>query len=64
LLSAGNFGINVVSFVGIFDLYLVVNIGKKLKCTLVQALRLRIRCTAHRGIRGIVLFHDYGTRRG
>jgi len=63
--SAGNFGINVVSFVGIFDLYLDVNIEKKVKCTLVQALRLCTVRTAHRGSRGIVLlFHDHGTRRG
>ena len=35
---------------------------KKVKCTLVQALRL---CTARRGSRGIALtFHDHGTRRG
>jgi hypothetical protein len=34
---------------------------KKVKCTLVQALRL---CTGHRGSRGIALpFHDHGTRR-
>jgi hypothetical protein len=37
--------------------------GKKVKCTLVQALRL---CTGRmRGRRGIaLLFHDHGTRRG
>ena len=35
------------------------------KCTLVQALKLRAGCTAHRGSRGIaLLFHDHGTRRG
>jgi hypothetical protein len=35
-----------------------------LKCTLVQALRLRTGRTAHRGSRGIaLLFHDHGTRR-
>ena len=39
--------------------------GKKLKCTLVQALRLCTGCTAHRGSRSIaLLFHDHGTRRG
>ena len=39
--------------------------GKKLKCTLVQALRLCTGRTARRGSRGIALpFHDYGTRRG
>jgi len=38
---------------------------KKVKCTLVQALRLCTGRTAHRGSRGIVLlFLDYGTRRG
>ena len=41
------------------------NIGKgKVKCTLVQALRLCTGPTAHRGSRGIALhFHDHGTRR-
>jgi len=39
--------------------------GKKVKYTLVQALRLCTDRTAHRGSRGIaVLFHDHGTRRG
>ena len=38
---------------------------KKVKCTLVQALRLCTCRTAHRGSRGIALpFHDHGTRRG
>jgi len=37
----------------------------KVKCTLVQALRLCTGCTAHRGSRGIALpFLDHGTRRG
>jgi len=37
----------------------------KLKCTLVQGLRLCTGRTAHRGSRGIALpFHDHGTRRG
>jgi len=37
----------------------------KVKCTLVQALRLCTDRTAHRGSRGIaLLFHDHGTRRG
>jgi len=36
----------------------------KVKCTLVQALRLRTGRTAHRGNRGIALpFLDHGTRR-
>jgi len=36
----------------------------KVKCTLVQALRLCTGRTAHRGSRGIaLLFHDHGTRR-
>ena len=36
----------------------------KVKCTLVQALRLCTGLTAHRGCRGIALpFHDHGTRR-
>ena len=37
----------------------------KVKCTLVQVLRLCTGCTAHRGSRGIaLLFLDHGTRRG
>jgi hypothetical protein len=37
----------------------------KVKCTLVQALRLCTDHTAQRGSRGIVLtFLDHGTRRG
>jgi hypothetical protein len=37
----------------------------KVKCTLVQALRLCTGRTAHRGSRGIaLLFHDHGSRRG
>ena len=37
----------------------------KLKCTLVQALRLCTDRTAHRGSRGVgLLFLDHGTRRG
>ena len=42
-----------------------VHEGIKVKCTLVQALRLCTGHTAHRGSRGIALpFHDRGTRRG
>ena len=38
---------------------------KKVKCTLVQALRLCTGRTAHRGSRGIALpFLDHGTKRG
>ena len=38
---------------------------KKVKCTLVQALRPCTGRTAHRGSRGIALpFHEHGTRRG
>ena len=37
----------------------------KVKCTLVQALRLCAGRTAHRGSRGIALpFHDHGIRSG
>ena len=40
-------------------------INKKVKVTLVQALRLCTGRTARRGSRGIALsFHDHGTRRG
>jgi len=39
--------------------------GKRVKCTLVQALRLCTGHTAHRGSRGIaLLFHNHGSRRG
>jgi hypothetical protein len=39
--------------------------SKKVKCTLVQTLRLCRGRTAHRGSRGIALLsHDQGTRRG
>jgi len=38
--------------------------GKKVKCTLVQALRLCTGRTAYRGSRGVALFHDQGTRMG
>jgi hypothetical protein len=41
------------------------NLKVKVKCTLVQALRLCTGRTAHRGSRGTaILFHDHGTRRG
>jgi hypothetical protein len=43
----------------------VVKSDRKVKCTLVQALRLCTGRTAHRGSRGIsLLFLDHGTRRG
>jgi hypothetical protein len=39
--------------------------GKKVKCILLQALRLCTGRTAHSGSRGIaLLFHDHGIRRG
>jgi len=42
-----------------------VKIKVKVKCTLVQALRLCTGRSAHRGNRGIaLLFLDHGTRRG
>jgi hypothetical protein len=41
------------------------NLCCKVKCTLVQALRLCTGCMAYRGSRCIFLpFHDHGTRRG
>ena len=43
---------------------ILVKVKVKVKCSLVQALRLCTGRTAHRGSRGIALgFHD-GTRRG
>jgi hypothetical protein len=47
----------------IMNTYLLVKV--KVKCPLVQALRLCTGHTAHRGSRGIALpFHDHSTRRG
>ena len=41
------------------------SVSVKVKCTLVQALKLCTGRMAHRGSRGIaLLFHDHGTRRG
>ena len=41
------------------------DVKEKVKCTLVQALRLCTGRTAHRGSRGVAQpFLDYGTRRG
>jgi hypothetical protein len=46
-------------------MYSVLKSEKKLKCTLVQALRLCTGRTAHRGSRVIAIpFLDYDTRRG
>jgi hypothetical protein len=43
----------------------IVKVKVRVKCTLVQALRLCTGRTAHRGSRGIALpFHNRGTRRG
>jgi hypothetical protein len=43
----------------------MVKVKVKVKCTLVQALRLCTGRTAHRGSRGTaLLFHDHGTRKG
>jgi hypothetical protein len=45
--------------------WLYQQVRVKVKCTLVQALRLCTGRTAHRESRGIALFfHDHGTRRG
>jgi len=46
-------------------LQIIISKGKKLKCTLVQALRLCTDHMAHRGSRDIALpFLDHSTRRG
>jgi hypothetical protein len=46
-----------------YEVYTIVKV--KIKCTLVQALRLCTGHTAHRGSRDIALpFLDYGSRRG
>jgi len=48
-----------------FSIHRAKGLEVKVKVTLVQALRLCTGRTAHRRSRGIVLlFHDYGTRRG
>jgi hypothetical protein len=53
--------LNEVYYLKICRIYIKV----KVKCTLVQALRLCTGRTANRGSRGIaLLFHDHGTRRG
>ena len=45
--------------------FCVIFVKVKVKCTLVQALKLCTGRTAHRGSRGIAIpFHDHGTRRG
>jgi len=45
--------------------FILFSVKGKVKCTLVQALRLCTGRTAHRGTRGIALpFHDHGTRTG
>ena len=57
-------GTSMRAFVGLYNED-KNNQGRKVKCTLVQALRLCTGHTAHRGSRGIALpFHDHGTRRG
>ena len=44
--------------------HVITSVKVKVKCTLVQALRLCTGRTAHRGSRGIaLLFQDHGTRR-
>jgi hypothetical protein len=62
----GKIKINVwVSFTPLGKSLLKCSVKVKLKCTLVQALRLCTVRTAHRESRGIALpFHDHGTRRG
>ena len=55
---------NVKVFYEMF-LFSVKKVKVKVKCTLVQALRLCTGRTAHKGRRVIaLLFHDHGTRRG
>jgi len=54
-----------LKFVARSILSLLVRGKKKVKCTLVQIVRLCTGRMAHRGSRGIaVLFLDHGTRRG
>ena len=60
------FSRNLTSFGLLTGSSVLVYLSKgKVKCTLVQALRLCTGCTAHRGSKGIaVLFLDRSTRRG
>jgi hypothetical protein len=54
-------------FTALLDMIPITMVGVKVKvkCTLVQALRLCTGRIAYRGSRSIVsLFHDHGTRRG
>ena len=61
--SATNLEKKVLGHIGLQSYRCSVKV--KVKCTLVQALRLCTGRTAHRGSRGIaLLFHDHGTRRG
>jgi len=55
----------VVQQAFVFPASVTQAIWQKVKCTLVQALRLCTDRTAHRGSRGIaLLFLDHGTKRG
>jgi len=59
---SGIFRTDLVCYYFIFHL---INGKEKVKCTLVQALRLCTGRMAYRGNRGVALpFHDHGTRRG
>jgi len=54
----------VLLFVTVF-IPIIILIVKKLKCTIVQSLRLCTSRMVHRASRGIaLLIHDLGTRRG
>ena len=59
-----NFHVSVITTTRVVRTF-YLSYGKvKVKCTLVQALRLCTGRTAHRWSRGIaLLFHDHGTRR-
>ena len=55
----------VFFYVKWLSLKMAKKVKVKVKCTLVQALRLCTGRTAHWGSRGIaLLFHDHGTRKG
>ena len=55
----------IVSLFKVFLIPIILPFKVKVKCTLVQALRLCVGRTAHRGSRGIALpFHVHGTKRG
>ena len=64
-IAVGYMYISLYKYITLYYKYSIHVMCKKVKCTLVQVLRLCTGRTAHRESRGIALpFHDHGTRRG